>query len=98
MKPFTETEAHFANAKFYVEDGIPNEVLLVEIPFAESKQGEKKHVRFIIGKDIPSPKEGPRCGNYHSSESTSNSTRVVIVGKTHGKYSFVSYTKTHSGI
>ena len=44
LKPFAETEAHFANMKFYVEDDIPNEVLPVEIPSMESKQGEKEHV------------------------------------------------------
>ena len=44
----------------------------------ESKQGEKKHVRLITGKDIPSPKEGPECGNNHSSESTSNSVGAEI--------------------
>ncbi|XP_075633633.1 uncharacterized protein LOC142606119 [Castanea sativa] len=69
LKPFTKTEAHFADAKFYVEDDVPNEVLPVEIPPIESKQNEKKHVRFIIGKDTPSPKEG----DNHSSGSTSNS-------------------------
>ena len=37
LKPFAETEAHFADAKFYVEDDIPNEVLPVEIPSMESK-------------------------------------------------------------
>ena len=78
LKPFNETKAHFANAKFYVEDDVPNEVLPVEIPSTETKQGEKKHVRFITGKDIPSPKEGPECGNNHSSESTSNSMREEI--------------------
>ena len=78
LKPFTKTKPHFANAKFYVEDDIPNEVLLVEIPSMESKHGEKKHVRFITGKHIPSPKEGPKCGNNHSSESTSNSMRAEI--------------------
>ena len=78
LKPFTKTEAHFANAKFYVEDDIPNKVLPVEISYMESKQGEKKHVRFITKKDIPSPKEGPECGNNRSSESTSNSVRVEI--------------------
>ena len=41
LKPFAETKAHFADAKFYVEDDIPNEVLPVEIPSIESKQGEK---------------------------------------------------------
>ena len=76
LKPFNEIQAHFANARFYVEDDIPNEVLPVEIPSMESKQGEKDHVRFITGKDIPSPKEGPKCGNDHSSESTSNSVRA----------------------
>ena len=78
LKPFAETEAHFADAKFYVEDGTPNEILPVEIPSMESKQGEKEHARFIIGKDIPSPKESPECGNDHSSESTSNLVRVEI--------------------
>ncbi|XP_075633755.1 uncharacterized protein LOC142606256 [Castanea sativa] len=70
LKPFAETEAHFANAKFYVEDDIPNEVLPVEISSMESKQVEKKHVRFITRKDIPSPKEDLEYGNDHSSEST----------------------------
>ena len=37
LKPFAETKAHFANAKFYVEDDIPNEVLPVEISSMESK-------------------------------------------------------------
>ena len=37
LKPFDENEAHFADAKFYVEDDIPNEVLPVEIPSMESK-------------------------------------------------------------
>ena len=78
LKPFAEIEAHFANAKFYVEDGTPNEILPVEIPSMESKQGEKEHVRFITGKDIPSPKESPEFGNDHSSESTRNSVRVEI--------------------
>ena len=78
LKPFAETKARFANAKFYVEDDIPNEVLPVEISSMESKQGEKEHDRFIIGKDIPSPNEGPECGNDHSSESTSNSMRAEI--------------------
>ncbi|KAL4596013.1 hypothetical protein ACB092_12G133300 [Castanea dentata] len=75
-KPFSETEAHFADAKFYVEDDIPNEVLPVEIPSMKSKQGEKKHVKFITSKDIPSLKEDPRYGNNQSSESTSNSERA----------------------
>ena len=78
MKPFAETKAHFANAKFYVEDDIPNEVLPVEISSMESKQDEKEHDRFITGKDIPSLKEGLECGNDHSSESTSNSMRAEI--------------------
>ena len=38
LKPFAETEAHFTDAKFYVEDDIPNEVLPIEIPSMESKQ------------------------------------------------------------
>ena len=75
---FAETKAHFADAKFYVEDDIPNEVLLVEVPSMESKQVEKKHVKFITRKDISSPKEGPKYGNDHSSESTNNSVRVEI--------------------
>ena len=37
LKSFTETKAHFANAKFYVKDDIPKEVLPVEIPSLESK-------------------------------------------------------------
>ncbi|KAL4619838.1 hypothetical protein ACB092_06G109700 [Castanea dentata] len=37
LKPFTELEAHFADAKLYVEDDVPNEVLLVEILFMGSK-------------------------------------------------------------
>ena len=76
--PFAETEAHFANAKFNVEDNIPNEVLPIEILSMESKQGIKEHVRLIIGKDIPSPKESPECGNDHTSESTNNSVRAEI--------------------
>ena len=76
MKPFAETEAHFVDAKFEVEDDIPSEVLPVEIPSMESKQGEKKHVGLVTGKDIPSPKKGPKCGNDHSSESTNNSVRA----------------------
>ena len=78
LKHFTETKAHFADAKFYVEDDIPNEILPVEIPSTESKQGEKKHVKFITGKDIHSPRKGPECGNNHSSESTSNLVRAKI--------------------
>ena len=76
LKPFAETEAHFVDAKFEVEDDIPSEVLPVEIPSMESKQGEKEHVRLVTGKDIPSPKKGPKCGNDHSSESTNNSVRA----------------------
>ena len=78
LKPFVETEAHFADAKFYVEDDIPNEVLPVEIPSIESKQGEKDHDRLVTRKDILAPKKGPECGNDHSSESTSNSVRAKI--------------------
>ena len=78
LKTFTKTEAHFANAKFFVENDIPNEVLPVKIPSMESKQGEKKHVRFITGKDIPSLKEDLECGNDHSNESSSNSVREKI--------------------
>ena len=78
MKPFVETKAHFADAKFYVEDDIPNEVLPVEILSRESKQGEKEHDRLVTRKDIPAPKKGPACGNDHSSESTSNSVRAKI--------------------
>ncbi|KAL4650239.1 hypothetical protein ACB092_01G073000 [Castanea dentata] len=59
LKPFSKTEAHFADAKFYVEDDIPNEVLPVEVLSMKNKQGEKKHVKFITRKDIPSPKEDP---------------------------------------
>ncbi|XP_075658812.1 uncharacterized protein LOC142628645 [Castanea sativa] len=70
LKPFSETKAHFADAKFYVKDDIPNEVLSVEIPSMKSKQGEKKHVKFITRKDIPPPKEDPGYGNNQSSEST----------------------------
>ena len=55
LKPFAETEAHFADAKFYVEDDTPNEVLPIEIPSMESKQGEKEHVRLITRKDILAP-------------------------------------------
>ena len=72
LKRFAKTEAHFVDAKFYVEDDIPNEVLPVEIPSTESKQGEKEHVRLVTRKDILAPKKGPECGNDHSSESTSN--------------------------
>ena len=78
LKPFAETEAHFVDAKFYVEDDIPNEVLPVEIPSMESKQVEKKHVKFITRKDISSPKEGPKYRNDHFSESTSNSVKAKI--------------------
>ncbi|XP_023925929.2 uncharacterized protein LOC112037349 [Quercus suber] len=78
LKHFIETEAHFADAKFYVEDNITSEVLPVEIPSMESKQSEKKHVRFITEKDNPSSKKGPECGNDHSSESTSNSIKAEI--------------------
>ena len=74
LKPFVETEAHFADAKFYVKDDIPNEVLPVEIPSMESKQGEKEHVRLVTRKDILAPKKGPECG----SESTSNSMKAKI--------------------
>ena len=63
---------------FYVKDDIPNEVLPVEIPSIESKQGEKEHVILITRKDILAPKKGPECGNDHSSESTSNSMRAKI--------------------
>ena len=52
LKPFAETEAHFADAKFYVEDEISNEVLPVEISSIESKQGEKEHDRLVTRKDI----------------------------------------------
>ena len=78
LKPFAETEAHFVDAKFYVEDDIPSEVLPVEIPSMESKQVEKKHVKFITRKDISSPKEGPKYRNDHFSESTSNSVKAKI--------------------
>ena len=78
LKPFAETKAHFAYANFYVEDDIPSEVLPVEIPSMESKQVEKKHIKFITRNDISSPKEGPEYGNDHSSESTSNSVRAEI--------------------
>ena len=37
LKPFAKIEAHFANAKFYVEDDIPSEVFPVEILSMESK-------------------------------------------------------------
>ena len=37
LKPFTETEAQFADANFYVGDDIPNEVLPIEILSMESK-------------------------------------------------------------
>ena len=78
LKPFAETEAHFVDAKFYVEDDIPSEVVPVEIPSMESKQVEKKHVKFITRKDISSPKEGPKYRNDHFSESTSNSVKAKI--------------------
>nr|XP_023885550.1 uncharacterized protein LOC111997666 [Quercus suber] len=78
LKPFAETEAHFADAKFYVEDNITSAVLPVEISSMESKQSEKKHVRFITEKDNPSSKKGPECGNDHSNESTSNSIKAEI--------------------
>ena len=78
LKPFAETEAHFADAKFYVKDDIPNEVLPVEILSIESEQGEKKHDRLVTRKDILAPKKGLECGNDHSSESTSNSMRAKI--------------------
>ena len=78
LKPFAETGSHFADAKFYVEDDIPSEVLPVEIPSMESKQVEKKHVKFITRMDIPSLKEGPEYMNDHSSESTSNVVRAEI--------------------
>ena len=77
LNPFAETEAHFADTKFYVKDDIPNEVLPVEILSIESKQGEKEYVRLVTRKDILAPKKGPKCGN-HSSESTSNLVRVKI--------------------
>ena len=64
--------------KFYVEDDIPNEVLPIEIPSMENKQGEKKHVRLVTRKDILAPKKGPEYGNDHSSESTNNSVRAKI--------------------
>ena len=78
LKPFAEIEAHFADAKFYIEDDTPNEVLSVEIPSMESKQGEKEYVRLVTRKDILAPKIGLECGNDHSSESTSNSMRAKI--------------------
>ena len=53
LKPFAETEAHFAGAKFYVEDDIPSEVLLVEISSMESKQVEKKHVKLVCCRRQP---------------------------------------------
>ena len=90
LKPFAATKAHFADAKFYVEDDIPNEVLPVEIPSIESKQGEKEHVRLVTTKDILAPKKGPECGNDHSSESTSNSVRAEISMLSHNP-SFLRY-------
>ena len=78
LKPFAATEAHFVDAKFYVEDDIPNEDLPVEISSMESKQGEKEYVRLITRKDILALKKGSECGNDHSSESASNSMRVKI--------------------
>ena len=78
MKPFAATEAHFADAKFYVEGDIPNKDLPVEISYMESKQGKKEYVGLIIRKDILALKKGSECGNDHSSESTSNSMRVKI--------------------
>ncbi|KAK4573564.1 hypothetical protein RGQ29_031496 [Quercus rubra] len=75
LKPFAETEAHFADAKFYVEDDIPNEVLPVEIPSRESKQSEKEHDKLVTRKDIPAPKKGPECGNDHSSEKDNHHSR-----------------------
>ena len=71
-------ENHFADAKFYVKDDISSDVLPVKILSMESKQGEKKHVKFITRKDISSLKEGPEYGNDHSSESTSNAVRADI--------------------
>ena len=68
LKPFVETKAHFADAKFFVKDDIPSEVLLVKIP----------SMKFITRKDISSPKKGPKYGNDRSSESTSNSVRAEI--------------------
>uniref|UniRef100_A0A7N2N597 RNA-directed DNA polymerase n=1 Tax=Quercus lobata TaxID=97700 RepID=A0A7N2N597_QUELO len=59
LKPFAETEAHFADAKFYAKEDISSEVLPVEIPSMKSKQDEKEHVKFIAKKDISSPKKGP---------------------------------------
>ena len=44
----------------------------------ESKQGEKKHVKFIARKDISSPKKGPEYESDHSNESTNNSVRVEV--------------------
>ena len=78
LKTFVETESHFADSNFYVEDDIPSEILPIEISSMESKQVEKKHVKFITRKDISSLKEGPEYGNDHSSESTSNSLRAEI--------------------
>ena len=78
LKPFAATKAHFADAKFYVKDDIPNEDLPVEILSMESKQGEKEYVRLITRKDILALKKGSECGNDHSSESTSNSVRAKI--------------------
>ena len=57
-----------ADAKFFVKDDIPSEVLLVKIP----------SMKFITRKDISSPKKGPKYGNDRSSESTSNSVRAEI--------------------
>ena len=78
LKTFVETESHFADSNFYVEDDIPSEVLPIEISSMESKQVEKKHVKFITRKDISSLKECPEYGNDHSSESTSNAMRADI--------------------
>ncbi|XP_030940238.1 uncharacterized protein LOC115965196 [Quercus lobata] len=59
LKPFAETEAHFADAKFYAKEDISSEVLPVEIPSIKGKQGEEEHVKFIAKKDISSSKKGP---------------------------------------
>ena len=59
MKPFAETEAHFADAKFYAKEDISSEVLPVEIPSIKGKQGEEEHIKFIAKKDISSSKKCP---------------------------------------
>ena len=60
-KPFTETEAHFADAKFYLDsNGIP-EIITAEIPSArKEKMNEEKQVVLDFSReDVSSGKRAP---------------------------------------